>query len=198
MPTIIPAEIVESRIFLIRGQKVMLDMHLAELYGVTTKVLNQAVKRNRDRLPGDFMFQLTESEDKAMRSQIVTASEPNQRAGSRSQSVTLKQKRNITHRPYAFTEQGVAMLSSVLRSKRAVRVNILVMRTFVKIRELMATHIELARKIEELELKYGSHDQAILIITEIMKKMTERAPEPQEPDEPEEEKPPIGFYMPKK
>jgi phage regulator Rha-like protein len=131
-------ETIEKKILLLRGQKVMLDAHLAELYGVETKALKRAVRRNRDRFPEDFMFQLDEEENDALRYHF----------GS------LKRGEHVKYLPYAFTEQGVAMLSSVLRSKRAVLVNIEIMRAFVKLRELLATHKDLARKLEELEKKY--------------------------------------------
>ena len=124
----------------------MLDRDLAELYGVITKAFNQAVKRNLERFLGDFLFQLNEGELENWRSQIVTSS-PSAKMGLR-------------RRPYAFTEQGVAMLSSILRSKRAVQVNIAIMRTFVKLRELLTTHKDLARKLEALEKKYDTQFQA--------------------------------------
>ncbi len=139
MGSIIPSEAIEKRILFIRGHKVMLDADLAELYGVETRVLVQAVKRNLDRFPADFMFQLTDKEFEDLRSQIVTSSWGGRR-----------------YPPYAFTEQGVAMLSSVLRSKRSVRVNIEIMRTFVKLREMITSQKELARKLKELEKKYDS------------------------------------------
>jgi len=133
-------ERVERVILLVRGQKVMLDSDLADLYEVTTKALNQAVRRNLERFPEDFMFQLTQEE----------AAELN-----RSQSVTSSQKhRDPRFRPYAFTEQGVAMLSSVLRSKRAIAVNVQIMRTFVRLRQMLASNANLAKKLEELERKY--------------------------------------------
>ena len=136
----------ERRILLIRSQRVMLDFDLAELYGVQTKVLNQAVRRNLDRFPDDFMFQLTEAEWENLRSQFVTSS--SQHGGRR-------------YSPYAFTEQGVAMLSSVLRSKRAVQVNIAIMRAFVRLRELLSTHADLARKLEAMEQKYDSQFKVV-------------------------------------
>ena len=137
-----PTERIKRQIFFLRGQKVMLDFDLAFLYGVETKILNQAVKRNTERFPGDFMFQLTRQEWVAiLRSQIVTSSSGH---GGR---------RNP---PFAFTEQGVAMLSSVLNSPRAIRVNIEIMRAFVRLRQLLASHAELARKLEVLESKYDS------------------------------------------
>ncbi len=142
---VVPSEVIENKIYLIRGQKVMLDFDLAELYSVPTKVLNQAVKRNLGRFPSDFMFQLTKTEAAASRSQIVT----------------LKRGQNVKYLPYAFTEHGILMLSSVLNSKKAISVNITIMRTFVKLRELMLTHKDLARKIEELEKKYDSKFQAV-------------------------------------
>jgi hypothetical protein len=133
----VPAHLIERRIYVISGQKVMLDSDLAELYQVPTFRLNEAVKRNADRFPEDFMFQLTEGDSESLTSQIAM-SKPGGRGGRR----TL---------PYAFTEHGVAMLSSVLNSKRAVQMNILIIRAFVKLRELLATHKDLARKIEQLE-----------------------------------------------
>ncbi len=155
MKPIITAETIERKIYLVRGQKVMLDGDLAELYGVEARVLNQAVKRNIKRFPSDFMFQLNEDEDKALRSQFVT----------------LKQGRG-KHRkylPYAFSEQGVAMLSSVLNSDRAIEVNILIMRAFVKLREMIATHKDLAKKLEELEKKYDAQFRVVFdAIRELM------------------------------
>ena len=135
---ILKPENVAPLILLLRGEKVLLSEHLAELYAVSVKVLNQAVKRNIDRFPDDFMFQVTRSEAEAIRR-------------SRSQFVTLKRGQNIKYLPYAFTEQGIAMLSSVLRSPRAVEVNIAIMRTFVQLRRLMDSNRDLARKIERLE-----------------------------------------------
>lgn len=135
----------------------MLDQDLAGLYGVTTKAFNQAVKRNLSRFPEDFMFRLTQDEDVAMRSQSVTAS-----------------RRNVRYLPYAFTEQGVAMLSSVLRSHRAIQVNIAIMRAFVKLRELAATHKGLALKLDALEKKYQHHDIEIKAIFDAIRKLIER------------------------
>jgi len=137
---IIPIERIAEKIYLIRDEKVMLDYHLAELYGVPTKALNQAVTRNKERFPDDFMFRLSAEEVETInRSQIVTGSQKH---------------RNPRYSPRVFTQEGVAMLSSVLRSHRAVQVNIAIMRTFVRLREMLATHKDLARKIEE-------HDQHI-------------------------------------
>jgi hypothetical protein len=144
MDAIVPLEIIENRIYLIRGHKVMIDRDLAELYGVGTKVLVQAVKRNSDRFPPDFMFQLSQDESGILRSQTVTS-----RWGGR------------RYLPYVFTEQGVAMLSSVLNSDRAIQVNIAIMRTFVKLREMMASHKDLARKLDELEEKYDTQFRVV-------------------------------------
>jgi hypothetical protein len=144
---LIPAERIEKAILLIRGQKVMLDRDLAPLYGVATKVLLQAVKRNLQRFPDDFMFQLTKEELDHWRSQIVT-SNPAAKMGLR-------------RRPFAFTEQGVAMLSSVLRSERAVLVNIEIMRAFVRLRQLLASHADLARKLDALEKKYDAQFKVV-------------------------------------
>lgn len=144
---IVPIETIERRILLLRGQKVLLDADLASLYGVTTRALNQAVKRNISRFPDDFMFRLTREETKEL---------------NRSQTVIGSQKhRDPRYPPFAFTEQGVAMLSSVLRSERAVQVNIIIMRTFVRLREILATHKDLAHKIEELEKKYDAQFRVV-------------------------------------
>ena len=151
MAIILKPENVAQLVFLIRGEKVMLDADLATLYGVSTKALNQAFRRNKNRFPSDFVFQLTKAEYNSMRSQIVTASLPPKRM--QSQIVTAS-RRNLSALPYAFTEQGVAMLSSVLRSSRSVEVNIAIMRTFVQLRRLMDSNSDLARKIEGLEKKY--------------------------------------------
>jgi hypothetical protein len=135
---LISRERIEQRILLIRGQRVILSQHLAELYAVPVKALNQAVQRNRERFPDDFIFQINNTELENLKSQFVTSSWGGLRRAL----------------PYAFTEQGVAMLSSVLRSERAVRVNIEIMRAFVQLRRWMTTHADLARKLEALETKY--------------------------------------------
>jgi hypothetical protein len=140
MTSLIPQDRIERAILLFRGQKVLLDRDLAELYGVETRTLVQAVKRNKARFPCDFMFQLSKAELENWRSQFVMSN--------------LSAKMGVRRPPYAFTEQGVAMLSSVLRSKRAVQVNIEIMRAFVRLRELLATHADLARRLDELEKKY--------------------------------------------
>ena len=138
--SLLPIENIERMIYFIRAEKVMLDRDLAELYQVTTAALNQALRRNRERFPSDFMFQLTQSEVTQLnRSQIVIGSQKH---------------RDPRFRPYAFTEQGIAMLSSVLRSKRAVSVNIEIMRAFVKLRQMLASNSELSRRLGELESKY--------------------------------------------
>lgn len=153
--------LIERRIYLIHGQKVMLDFDLAELYQVSTKILNQTVKRNKDRFPTDFMFQLTLLEARKL-------------LRSRSQIVTLNRGQNIKYAPYAFTEQGVAMLSSVLRSKRAIQVNIAIMRTFVKLRELLSTNKDLAKKLAQLEKKY---DSQFKVVFEAIKNLMQHPPE---------------------
>ena len=152
---IIPVESIQQRIYLIRGHKVMLDADLAELYGVETKAFNRAVRRNKDRFPEDFMFQLTREEFETLRFQIGTSN-------LESQSGTSKSARGgRRYAPLVFTEQGVAMLSSVLRSDRAVQVNIAIMRAFVRLRQLLATHKDLARKLEELEGKYDANFRVV-------------------------------------
>lgn len=166
----IPDERIEKAILLIRGHKVMLASDLAKLYGVTTFNLNKAVKRNMDRFPPDFMFQLTKEEAESLRFQIGM-SKPAGRGGRR-------------HLPYAFTEQGVAMLSSVLHSKRAVLVNIAIMRAFVRLRELLATHKELARKLAELEQKY---DAQFRVVFDAIRQLMAPPPEPK--------KGRIGFHV---
>jgi phage regulator Rha-like protein len=150
MKELIPEELIEHKIFVLRGQKVMLSIHLAKRYGVQVKVLMQAVKRSIDRFPEDFMFQLTNEELKILKSQIVTSRWGGIRRAN----------------PYVFTEQGVAMLSSVLRSKKAVQINILIMRAFVKLRQILSTHKELAYKLEELERRISKHDEHIQDIFE--------------------------------
>lgn len=150
---------IENSIYLIRGEKVMLDRDLARLYDVSTAAFNQAVRRNRERFPGDFMFQLTPAEVAQLnRSQIVIGSEKH---------------RDPRFRPYAFTEQGVAMLSSVLRSKRAITVNIEIMRAFVKLRQILASHAELSRRLDQLESQYNK--QFKVVFDAIRKLMTSPA-----------------------
>ena len=166
--SLIPVERIERSILLIRGHKVILDADLAALYCVTTKRLNEQVKRNRARFPEDFMFQLTVSETDILRSQFATSKRG--RGGRR-------------YLPYAFTEQGVAMLSSVLSSERAIQVNIEIMRAFVRLRRILASHADLARKLDSLEKKYDTQFKVVFdAIRELMKP-------------PETKKRPIGFLV---
>ena len=169
---IIPVELIEKKIYLIRGQKVMLDSDLAELYGVETRVLLQNVKRNIARFPPDFMFQLTKEEYDFLRSQIVI--------------LKLGRGKHRKYLPYAFTEQGVAMLSSVLRSERAIQVNIVIMRAFVRLRQILSTHKELAHKLNELERKIERHDEEIKAIFDAIRQLM--AP-------PEKPRRRIGFHI---
>jgi hypothetical protein len=157
MTDIIPVENIVNKIYVFRGVKVMLDSDLAELYGVETKVLNQAVKRNLIRFPLDFMFQLDKDEFDSLRSQIVTS----KRGGQR-------------YLPYVFTEHGILMLSSVLNSEKAVQVNIQIMRTFTRLRRMLSTHEELKIKIESMEKKYDAQFRVVFdaikeIITDELK-----------------------------
>ncbi len=155
MNSVVTGEGIQKRIFLLRGQKVMLSMDLAELYDVEARALIQAVKRNHGRFPNDFMFQLSAAEFANLKSQIVTSSWGGLRRAA----------------PYAFTEQGVAMLSSVLKSHRAIQVNITIMRTFVQLRELAVTHKELSSKLKELERKVASHDGHIQSLFEAIRQL---------------------------
>jgi hypothetical protein len=145
--SLVPIERIEQRILRIREHNVMLDVDLAALYEVEVKVLNQAVKRNIERFPDDFMFQLTADEDVSLRSQFVT--------------LEIGRGRHRKYLPYAFTEQGVAMLSSVLRSPRAVQVNIEIMRAFVRLRRMLASNEDLARKLAAMEMKYDTQFKAV-------------------------------------
>jgi len=153
----IPDELVMNKIYLIRRQKVMLDKDLAELYDVETKVLNQAVKRNSDRFPGDFMFQLTEKEWKVLRSQIVT--------------LKTGRGQHPKYMPFAFTEQGVAMLSSVLKSETAIRVNIQIIRIFTRMREMIMNHKDILLQLEKIEKKLAGHDEDITLIFQYLKQL---------------------------
>jgi phage regulator Rha-like protein len=150
----LPPAVIERKIYLLRRQKVMLDSDLAALYGVETKQLNKAVKRNAERFPSDFMFQLTPAEARALRFQIGT-SNGESRGGRR-------------YLPYVFTQEGVAMLSSVLKSSRAVQVNIAIMRAFVRLRQILATNRELAAKVEEMERRYDAHFKAIFEVIQAL------------------------------
>jgi len=160
----VSVEVVATKILLVRGKKVMLDRDLAELYGVPVKVLNQAVRRNKKRFPEDFMYQLTRQEFTNLKSQFVTSSWG-----------------GVRKLPYVFTEQGVAMLSTVLNSERAILVNIAIMRAFVKLRQVLLTHKDLAEKLEELERKYQFHESGIQVIFEAIKKLLEPPKEPPKP-----------------
>ncbi|MBA3052983.1 MAG: ORF6N domain-containing protein [Candidatus Omnitrophota bacterium] len=153
MSNLVPVEIIAKKIYLIRREKIMLDRDLAELYGVETRVLNQAVRRNIKRFPGDFMFSLTRDEIRNL-SQFVISSK-------------IKHAPNV----FAFTEQGVAMLSGVLNSERAILVNISIMRVFSKLKQLALSHSELLRKVDALERKYGEHDKKIAVIFQALKKL---------------------------
>jgi ORF6N domain len=168
----VPAELIDRRIYIVRGKKVMLDADLAELYQVLTKNLNLAVRRNLHRFPDDFMFQLTAQEYQSLRLQIATSNVG--RGGRR-------------YLPYAFTELGVAMLSSVLNSERAVQMNIVIMRAFVKLREALATNETLARRIDEIVATQHEHAVALVgVIKEIRRLKTG----------PRHPKPRIGFHIP--
>ena len=160
--SLLPIDIVENRIYWIRGHKVMLSTHLAELYEVEPKVLIQSVKRNIERFPEDFMFQLTLEEERSLRSQFVT----------------LERGKHSKYLPYAFTEQGVAMLSSVLRSKRAIQVNIQVMRTFVQLRQLIDTNKDLAMRLDALESRY---DEQFKIVFDAIRELMEPIKKPKKP-----------------
>jgi leucyl aminopeptidase len=165
---LMPSERIEQRIYLIRDEKVMLDSDLAKLYGVTTKEFNQAVKRNKERFPDDFMFRLTSAEFEDLRCHFDTSN-------LRSQFVTSKERGGRRYLPYVFTEQGVAMLSSVLRSKQAVAVNIEIIRTFVKLRRWIMTNKELAQQVNTLEKKYDSQFKMVFdAIRELMKPPSEK------------------------
>ena len=168
--SLIPIERIERLILLIRGHKVMLDSDLGELYGVTTKRLNEQVRRNLSRFPEDFMFQLTESETDFLRSQFATSKRG--RGGRR-------------YLPYAFTEQGVAMLSSVLNSERAIKVNIEIMRAFVRLRQILASNKELSKRLDGLEKKY---DAQFKIVFDAIRQLMA-------PPEPEPQKKRIGFLV---
>ena len=169
--TLVSTEKIESKIYIIRGQKVILDRDLAMLYGVETKVLNQAVRRNIARFPRDFMFQLVKEEADFLRSQFVT--------------LESGRGRYSKYMPYAFTEQGVAMLSSVINSERAIHVNIAIMRAFVKLRRIFSVHKELAHKLNQLESKIERHDTEIRSIFEAIRQLMKP---------PEKPKRKIGFH----
>jgi len=168
----IPEEVIMSKIYLIRGQKVMLDSDLAELYGVETRRLNEQVKRNIDRFPEDFMFQLMEPEFENLKSQIATSSWGGRRK-----------------LPFAFTEHGVLMLSSVLNSNLAIKVNIQIMRIYTKIRNILITHKDLLLKFEQVETKLADHDDKIMLIFEYLKQFEQAKQQELE----QKNRPKIGF-----
>ena len=155
---LVPDEVVMSKIYLIRGQKVMLDSDLGELYGLQTKVLKQAVRRNMERFPEDFMFELTVQENDSLRSQIVT----------------LKRGEHSKYLPYVFTEQGVAMLSSILNSKTAIAVNIQIIRIFTRIREMLLTHKDILLKLDRIENRLDKHDEKIEVLFTYLSKLIEK------------------------
>jgi ORF6N domain len=161
MKHIIPAGFIERKILLIRGERVMLDAELAELYGVETKRLNEQVRRNKERFPDDFMFQLTDEEFNCLRSQFATSNNPAGRGGRR-------------HLPYVFTEHGAIMAASVLNTPLAVEVSVQVVRAFAKLREMISTHKDLSKKLEDLEKKYDS--QFKLVFDAIRQLMTPHEP----------------------
>ncbi|MBW1802402.1 MAG: ORF6N domain-containing protein [Deltaproteobacteria bacterium] len=171
--TSVSVQRIENIIYMIRGHKVMLDADLAELYGVETRVLKQAVRRNRKRFPDDFMFELTKEENQSLRSQ----------------NVILKRGKYSKYLPFAFTEQGVAMLSSVINSERAIEVNIEIMRAFVRVREMLGAHKELAAKLKELENRIQDHDEQIQAVFEAIHQLM---------SPPESSKKKIGFEIKEK
>lgn len=175
----VPAEVIESKIYLVRNKRIMLDSDLAALYGVTTSALIQAVRRNQNRFPYDFAFLLTRQEVRALISQFVISKK--------------KGRGGRTKLPHVFTEQGVAMLSSVLNSKRAVQVNIQIMRTFIKLRGVMISHNDLKRKIESIEKdfvqRFKKHDEKFRAIFKVIKNLLE--PPPLAPEKPRRW---IGFH----
>ena len=168
---LIPSERIEKAILLIRGEKVILDSDLAKLYGVSTKRLNEQVRRNTDRFPADFVFRLTQEEFEGLRSQFATSKKG--RGGRR-------------HFPHAFTEHGAIMAANVLNSRRAIQMSVVVVRAFVRLRGFLAAHKELAVKLKELEGKVASHDEAIRSLVTAIRQLME-------PPEPEPERRPIGF-----
>jgi len=168
--TVLPSEVIQKKIYLMRGQKVIIDSDLAELYGVATKRLNEQVKRNRLRFPNDFMIQLTHEETKTWQR-------------SRSQFATLKRGHNIKYQPFAFTEHGVIMAATVLNSPTAIEMSVFVVRAFIKLREMLTEHTQLAKKLDELEKKYDKQFQTVFdAIRALMQ-------------EPEKPKPKIGFQQ---
>ena len=162
---LIPEEIIVNKIYLIRGEKVMLDSDLAQLYNVEVRRLKEAVRRNHLRFPDDFLFELTQVEFNSLRSQFAT----------------LKRGKHSKYLPFAFTEQGIAMLSSVLHSEESILVNIAIMRAFVQVRKFMETHKEFARKLEDLERTVAKHDERIQLVFQAIKDLIEKKIEPPPP-----------------
>ena len=175
----IPDEVVMSKIYVVRSLKIMIDRDLAELYGVETKVLKQSVKRNISRFPGDFMFEMSAREFADWRKEFVT---------------TPEDKKGLRYAPYCFTEQGVAMLSSILNSERAIQMNIQIIRIFTRMRELLTTHKEILKKLEQLEKNDIEQDDKIMLIFEYLKQL--EAVKQQELDQ--KNRKPIGFKTPGK
>jgi hypothetical protein len=171
---IIPEETIINKIYIIRGKKVMLDRDLSELYAVETRILNQAVRRNEKRFPDDFMFQLTSEELENWKSQI---------------EISNREKMGLRKPPLAFTEQGVAMLSSILNSDRAIMVNIQIIRIFTKMRELLQTNKEILQKLDEIERKDIEQDQKIMLIFEYLKQLDQSKKQ----ESAQENRPKIGF-----
>ena len=171
---ILPDEAIINKIYVMRGRKVMVDRDLAELYGVETRVLNQAVRRNEKRFPEDFMFQMTPEEVQDWKSQIV---------------ISNTEKMGLRKPPLVFTEQGVAMLSSVLNSERAIMVNIAIIRVFTKMRELVETHKEILQKLEQLEKKDIEQDDKIMLIFEYLKQFEQTKQQESE----QKDRPKIGY-----
>ena len=167
---VIPVNQPEGKIFTVRGQRVMIDYDLAELYGTETRTLKQAVKRNIERFPNSFMFQLTKEEAVDIRSQSVILNKPASEAGEpRSQSVILKGKgHNIKYLPSAFTEHGVLMLANVLKSERAISVSIHIIEAFVRLKQVVISHVDLEKKIAEIEAKLSGHDEQFKIFQELV------------------------------
>ena len=164
----IPDELVINKIYHVRGQKVMFDFDLAELYGVETRSLNQSVKRNDSRFPGDFMFRLSKKEWESLRSQIVISSG---KSNSSQFVMSSKKHRGTVYLPYVFTEQGVAMLSSVLKSETAIRVNIQIIRIFTRMREMIMNHKDILLQLEKIEKKLAGHDEDITLIFQYLKQL---------------------------
>ena len=183
----IPIERIESAILEIRGGKVLLDRDLAELYGVTTKRLKEQVRRNRDRFPDDFMFQLTWDEVERLSARSETSTDS---LGSRSQIATLKRGANVKYLPLAFTEHGAVMLATILKTKRASEVSVFVVRAFIRMHRMLADQRQLAFKLSELESKLASHDTQFKIVFDAIRQLIQK-PKP----EPEPPKRKIGFHV---